>query len=326
MHPNALRSALLALAVGAGCAVAADTAPTVPAATADVAAVHQGTLHQALFGIAFDGQSGLAVGAAGQILASSDGGKNWAAAGQPATPLALLGTSLRGGHRIAVGQQGLILSAGTDGVWKKVDSGVDARLFSVGVNAQGLAVAVGAFGTVLKSDDGGVTWSRLPIDWSANVEPGIEPHVYAVQVDDDGTITLAGEFGLILRSADAGGNWQVAHKSDISLFALQLRADGIGYAVGQSGTILRSSDHGASWADVASGSNAILLGVHSSAQGKVVVSGMRDALQSDDDGVNWRRLGSADFGTAWYQGVAAAEGATDAIVVGHSGRIVRVGH
>ena len=54
-------------------------------------------------------------------------------------------------------------------------------------------------------------------------------------------------------------------------------------------------------------------------------SAMRDMLVSDD-GLAWRRVSGGDFGLAWYAGVVArGSGASAAaLVVGHSGRIVRI--
>jgi hypothetical protein len=53
---------------------------------------------------------------------------------------------------------------------------------------------------------------------------------------------------------------------------------------------------------------------------------MRDMLASDD-GLAWRRVGDGDFGSAWYSGVVTTgSGASAAaLVVGHSGRIVKIG-
>ena len=77
-------------------------------------------------------------------------------------------------------------------------------------------------------------------------------------------------------SSGGGASWQALHRGDASIFALELRADGAGYAVGQNGTVLRTADGGASWAAVDAGTQAILLGVHSSADGQVIATGMRD--------------------------------------------------
>ncbi|HET9692757.1 MAG TPA: hypothetical protein VFP48_00100 [Steroidobacteraceae bacterium] len=289
--------------------------------------VVSGTAHQALFAVAFAGEQGLAVGAAGQVLATSDGGRTWQKQLKPVTTRALLGVAMAGDRAIAVGQSGTVLVRGVDGQWSLVASGTEERLLAVDVDPQGVAVAVGGFGKILLSRDGGSSWTSIAPSWmdGGYTDQGLEPHLYAVDLAADGSITCAGEFGLILRSVDAGQSWAVLARGTDSLFSLELRDDGMGYAVGQGGTILRTTDRGATWSEVASTSESNLLGVASSADGRVVVTAMRDMLVSDD-GLAWRRVSGGDFALAWYTGVATrGSGASAAaLVVGHSGRIVRI--
>ncbi len=283
-----------------------------------------GTAHQALFAISAQGDAAIAVGAAGAIVQSSDAGKTWKAVTPAPTPLTLLGVSVQQGHAIAVGQEGTVLVMDAGGKWNKAGSGTDNRLFGVSVNSSGLAVAVGAFGTALKSIDGGMNWASIAPDWNSYNKDGEQPHLYDVTVDESGAITMVGEFGLILRSVDGGKNWQTLHKGDASLFALDLPATGTAYAAGQNGALLRSTDHGANWSDVATGTTAILLGVHASADGKVAVTGMHDMLLSTDDGKTWSHPGGEDINTTWYQGIAAVGAQQAVLAVGHSGQIIRI--
>jgi len=199
------------------------------------------------------------------------------------------------------------------------------RLFAVSVNSKGQALAVGAFGVVLKSDDSGASWQSVPPTWTTYSDVGVDPHLYAAQVDEAGALTLAGEFGLILHSTDGGKHWAPEHKGDASIFALQLREDGVGYAVGQSGLVLRTADHGVTWTTLTSGSTAILLGVDALPNGHVVASGMHDMIESKDDGKTWTHVISPDASTSWYEGVGTTTESGSFIAVGHSGRIVDVG-
>lgn len=299
---------------GGGGALASGAAPITP--------VVSGTMHQALFGIASHGNVGIAVGVAGAIMESSDAGKTWKAVTPAPTPLSLFGVSLQQGHAVAVGQLGTVLVMDDSGKWVKGDSGTTNRLFGVSVNAAGVAVAVGAFGTAIRSADGGHTWTSIAPDWNGYTQNGEQPHLYDVDVDDKGVITMVGEFGFVLHSADDGKTWKTAHKGDASLFALELPADGPGYAVGQNGAVLRSTDHGNSWSDVNAGTGAILLGVHASADGKVVLAGMHDMLLSRDSGQTWTHLASEEINTTWYQGVTGT--GAQVLAVGHSGQIVRI--
>lgn len=315
---DGVRSCLRALALAA-------LAPLAAAAAPGVETLRDGTTHEALFAVDVSGATVVAVGAAGAILESSDGGTNWKTR-EPITALALLGVDVEGGSALAVGQQGLMLKRDNQGSWRQIDAGTPERLFAVHQNAVGNAVATGAFGTILKSDDGGEHWQTLAVDWSDYTQDGQQPHLYAAHVDGKGQITVAGEFGLVLRSADGGRSWSKAHQGEASIFALDLQAPGTAsYAVGQVGTVLRSDDGGASWTAVDSGSTANLLSVKSVAD-KVLVAGFRETLVSSDGGRSWSTLEDERFGSLWFAGVAGAMvGEQTALVaVGQAGRVMRL--
>lgn len=311
-----LQSVLAAFSLCAASAVAAPSN--------ELAAVVSGTAHEAFFGVATRNDAAIAVGVGGTILASADRGKSWKPVMPAPTRLALFGIAIDQGHAIAVGQQGTVLRLESSGRWTPGNSGTDARLFSVAVNGSGRAVAVGSFGTVILSNDGGATWQPVAPDWSAYTSDGAQPHLYAAAIDEAGAVTIAGEFGLILRSGDAGASWQLAHKGEASLFALDLRDPQAGFAVGQTGTLLRSTDGGKSWNPVTTNTEASLLGVRSVGGGRVVATGIRELLLSDDLGEHWQPVSNADIATSWYQGVAS-DGEGGAWIVGHSGRILKVG-
>lgn len=292
-----------------------------------------GTAHQALMAVAFDQSSGVAVGAGGEILITQNDGKTWQPAAAPA-PLGLLGVDIKGSLSIAVGQGGAVLvrDGGTD--WKKRESGSTERLFSVAINSKGYAVTVGAFGTVLSSLDRGKNWKVIAPHWAqfsdAEQGDGFQPHIYGVNVDDAGVITIVGELGSILRTNNDGAKWVLLHKGDsvtrketASLFALDMRTDGVAYAVGQEGMILKSSDGGSTWLQLNSGTQAILLGVCSSAKGGVVVTGMHDMIYSNNDGASWAHINDKSIASSWYIGVARPN-AGPIVVVGNSGKIMRV--
>lgn len=293
--------------------------------TASVDIVLSGAAHEAQFAVAFGSRRGVAVGSGGSIMASSDAGASWQREISPTT-LALLGVDVSDTAAIAVGQQGVVLvRRSTDAKWTVTKSGTDNRLFAVALNSRGSALAVGAFGTVIASRDGGETWQSVAPIWKNYAADGIDPHVYAACISADGVMMIAGEFGLILRSATGGATWELLHKGDASLFAMQLRDDGVGYAVGQSGTIVRSKDRGSTWNALPPISSANLLGVHSASDGRVVVTGMRDMLISGDGGETWAHVVTSDTTTSWYAGVAQASLSAPIVMVGHAGQITHVG-
>jgi hypothetical protein len=284
-------------------------------------ALLHGTAHQALFSVATHGDAAIAVGAAGEIVESSDAGKSWKTVQPAPTSLSLLGVAIADGQALAVGQEGLVLVMDSDGKWKKAASGTDNRLFAVAANAHGRAVAVGAFGTIIQSDDGGNSWASIAPDWTKVTKDGEQPHLYDVAVDESGVATVAGEFGLIMRSGDGGKTWQTLHQGDASMFAMQLLADGSGYAVGQDGTVLHRAAGDASWEAVDAGTKAILLGVHVAGEA-ITVTGMHDMVRSADGGKTWTHIGGGEATSTWYEGISGLGSSGSMLVVGHSGQIV----
>ena len=294
------------------------------ASAGDLPVLYQGTAHDAIYDVVFDGQQGIAVGAGGQVFTSADGGATWGKDVGPETGLALLGVAARGDRRVVVGQSGEMFRF-EQGSWTPVDTGTDARLFSAALGDDGLIVVTGAFGTLLISHDDGESWRAAEFDWLAILQDYLEPHLYDVEIKGK-TVTVVGEFGLVLRSTDAGETWAVAHRSDESLFNLTITENGTGLAVGQKGTILRTVDGGATWRQVATAGDANLLGVWLSGDRAFAV-GIREGLQSKNAGRSWTSIAlEGDLSTGWYQAVASAPSAAQPVLVGHSGRILALDH
>lgn len=303
----------------------------------------QFTPHDRLFSVAFNGDFGEAVGEAGLLLQSTDGGKTWRHEVSPPTQDSLFSVAISGSRSIAVGQQGLILIRDGRKQWRKLEPVTDQRLLRVSMNKSGLAVAVGAFGTLLRSIDNGETWSELKPDWAQLYENENtsefaairdEPTFYTAKVFDDGSIVIGGEYGQLNRSADGGITWTSVFRATATadsstpptLFGMNFRADGTGYAAGQEGLIVTSADSGKSWSELNSHSKASLFDIESTSDGHVFAIGMRTCLVSADAGQTWQPLKALDVGLNWYSGLGRATStAGDSIIaVGHGGRVLKL--
>lgn len=292
----------------------------------------EGVAHSALYGIDVHNGFGVAVGTTGAILESTDDGVHWTALDATPTELTLLAVAVKADHAIAVGQLGVVLVR-DKGAWTKVDAGTDARLLSVDVNSAGRAVAGGQFGTLLKSEDAGKTWSSVAPLWDAIKDPvGVgtsEPHVYSVVVDEQGVITVAGEFGLILRSEDGAATWRVikpieSRAPTLNALSPTLDPGGNSFAVGQSGELLTSTDGGGTWKRCTATTEQSFLGVAATADGLVVASGMRVMYVSPNAGMSWMQLDEGDLSTDWYQAVRSTSRPNVLLAVGHSGKIIQI--
>ena len=302
----------------------------------EIELLKKGIPHAALFDVKFSGGAGVAVGAGGLILKSDPTGAKWERE-DSGTQLALLGVSTNGDRTIAVGQLGTILVSG-DGPWKQVESSTNERLFSVSMNSRGEAVAVGAFGTVIKSLDGGNTWTRVKVEWaSVFSDPEsrlgglFEPNVYDAYVKEDGSFFIVGELSLILRGEVATDEISVLmsgtntdKKVSPTISSINFATDRLAYAVGQSGAVLRSMDGGNTWVFLDSNSNQNLLGVVADGEGRVVVPGMRTILISDDSGNTWNAINDFDIETGWYQSVDVSGAVGAMYVVGNKANILKI--
>ncbi len=305
-----------------GVALVVDTIP----AHAEVELLRSGYPHEALYDIAIAGERGLAVGMPALVLATADGGRSWTPEQIDSGGLALLGVAISGEHAIAVGQMGRIYRREGASGWIGAESGTGERLLSVAIDKGGLAVATGAFGTILLSRDHGASWASISPSWLGIGKDDAEPHINAVSLGAGGVITVAGEFGLVMRSSDLGRNWQVLAKGDATIFGLYLDSEGRGAAVGQNGTVLVSAGWDAPWRRIETGHSENFLDVWVDGSGRMTVTGLRVLLIGKGWGARWTAIKNKDIATGWYQGVAARDEAIGApLVVGHDARILKVG-
>lgn len=191
----------------------------------------------------------------------------------------------------------------------------------VTVSADGqLIVAIGN-GPVIRSEDGGATWTL-----SSSMDAVV---VSAVAMARDGQNLMAFQptGGTFFRSTDGGATWASGSTGiPAVLWSVAISADGqTGVAVGDGGTILVTTDGGDTWAAATSGTTEDLNSVAVSADGQTAVAISDDGtiLSAADDG-SW--VPANDIDTPVQLGTAAmsADGQS-VIVVGNSGTILRTG-
>lgn len=297
-------------------------AGALPHAQADqVTARVTGGPHDAYFAIDFHNRDGLIAGLDGETLVSKDGGQTWTLGERIGQGSAILGVALAERHAVAVGQLGQAWVRGeTD--WQPVETGSEERWMNVDLADDGLTVAVGGFGALAVSEDGGQTWWQPELDWEALIDDWVEPHLFDVSVTG-GRITIVGEFGLVLQSLDRGLTWQVRSRREESLFALTLMPDGTGYATGQAGVVLQTVDGGETWKECATPGDGNFYGVAAKGQ-SVAVVGMRTAWTSQDGCQSFRAVDDPQTDTGWLQAVVPAQAESGFLAIGGQGRVLKL--
>jgi len=146
-----------------------------------------------------------------------------------------------GGH-LAVGTSGVIVRRQSDSDWTPIGSMSIAELLAVDQWGPRIIV-VGRDGTVLRSDDDGLTFEAL--DFGA--------------IEDLHAVLLDGQRGVIVGdqqiawSSDGGDSWSPASLPAGGAALRGVAADGETlWAVALAGVLLRSDDDGASWSAIAS--------------------------------------------------------------------------
>src|SRR5258708_6287566 len=119
-------------------------------------------------------------------------------------------------------------------------------LYAVSVLSSDNVIAVGAFGTILRTRGGGATWTPQT--------SGTDRWLLGVSFVNGNTGTVVGENGMILRTTDGGATWtRQTSGTQESLYAVSFVDANSGTAVGSNGAILRTTDGGATWRSQTSG-------------------------------------------------------------------------
>jgi len=254
----------------------------------------------------------VAVGERGIVVLSDDGGRAWRQAAVPVsvTLTAVMFVSPRQGW--AVGHSGVILHTEDGGEsWKKQLDGIrlaklavqDARanlrlgsspkrttalklaeqLVSDGPDKPFLAlhafsarhvVAVGAYGLIFETSDGGGTWAPQ----MSHVNNPRGHHIYGI-ARHGANIYLAGEQGFFARSIDEGKSFvHVRTPYRGTYFAITVLASGELFIAGLRGHAFRSTDGGKHFTPVASSTQTSFSGIATLRDGETLLTNQAGQL------------------------------------------------
>lgn len=173
------------------------------------------------------------------------------------------------------GGRGLILHVTNNGQdFAMLETGVQKALYEVDFATAEDGVAVGQDGIVLKTSDGGTTWTRIPIELPLQDWQVAQPHYFAVSRGADAQhIWAVGPVGAVIRSQDGGETWENLslwcdlsfenfatsdpaddpestlrlNPCDVTLNGVSFPTNTDGWVTGEFGIILRTQDGGVTW-------------------------------------------------------------------------------
>jgi photosystem II stability/assembly factor-like uncharacterized protein len=194
-----------------------------------------------------------------------------------ASHMTMLGAAHAGARIVAVGEQGVILLSDDDGQHFRQAKGVpaNATLSAVTfVNAQ-TGWAVGQWGVVLVTHDGGEDWSLQRVDTS------VDQPLFSVDFINERDGWAVGLWSLTLATHDGGETWvrmalpkpPGGGKADRNLYKIFSDGADTLYIAAEQGTVLKSTDRGATWNYLDTGYKGSLWTGVATHEGRVIVGG-----------------------------------------------------
>jgi photosystem II stability/assembly factor-like uncharacterized protein len=243
-------------------------------------------------------QMGWAVGHEGTILHSSDGGTSWSV---QFTGLQIAGQEVAYAESLIAKTEQQIETAeeseieelefaleeagyALDDAMVAVEAGGTANpLLDVWFADEKSGFAVGAYGLIFSTDDGGENWKIR----SSDLDNPDKYHYYSMASANGQTLYLSGEAGMLFRSDDAGATWiRLESPYEGSLFGVIAMPNGSTARVlsfGLRGNIFVSDDMGETWEKRSVASQNTLMGGVISPGGRLVLVGRSGAVLSSDD-------------------------------------------
>lgn len=243
-----------------------------------------------------DALNGWAVGHDGVILATTDGGANWATRfdGNRANTLMLADAKAAVEKAQAAGGDNSNALSDAENALGDIEAaakfGPSRPLLGVWFRDAKTGYAVGAYGQAFRTTDGGANWTSM----GAGLPNPEGLHYNAIAGGPGKLLVIAGEGGYIYRSLDDGASWQrIETGYGGQLYGVIFSGRSL-LAYGFGGHVFRSEDGGASWRETPAVTKKSLVG--GVMQGASIVLAAQDGalLRSDDDGVSFKLVRQGD--------------------------------
>ncbi|MGA4640136.1 WD40/YVTN/BNR-like repeat-containing protein [Stutzerimonas stutzeri] len=219
-------------------------------------------------------------------------------------------SAVRAGERIvAVGDHGVVLLSDDQGKqWRQASSvPLSTPLTDVSFVDAKAGWAVGHWGAILATADGGETWQVQRLSTEE------DRPLFAVHFFNEKQGVAVGLWSLLLTTEDGGGTWTErplsappgASRADLNLIGLFADARGALYATAERGQVLRSEDQGNSWRYLDTGYEGTLWTGTVLADGSLLLGGQRGTLlRGSMDGKDFERVPTHSKGSVTSIAVA----------------------
>jgi photosystem II stability/assembly factor-like uncharacterized protein len=214
-----------------------------------------------------------------------------------ATKAMILGTAKAGKRIVAVGDHGIVLLSDDEGATFRQAKSVPVRstLTAVSFVDDKTGWAVGQWGVILATADGGESWQLRRSDTA------LDQPLFSVFFKDKDHGWAVGLWSLMLATRDGGKTWsavqlpvqQGSGKAGRNFLKIFPGNKGALFVAAEQGTVLRSSDDGAGWTFIKTGYKGSFWTGITLKDGTILVGGLRGTIyRSTDDGRSWKEAPS----------------------------------
>ncbi|QID16395.1 glycosyl hydrolase [Nitrogeniibacter mangrovi] len=206
--------------------------------------------------------------------------RSFASAVLSAVPLAIIGSLLYAAFFIKWEPQIAVLKTPP----------IERRDLFYGVVSPSASVvwAVGSYGKIVRSDDGGASWA-------VQSDP-LTAHLQSIAAWDAQRAVAVGNGGVVIVTGDGGKTWTPvkAPRSEVANKLMRVRAypGGFAWAVGEYGAVLRSTDFGATWTRVIPAKDQAWNDIFFLGQDGWLVGEFGQMLRTGDGGATWTEMPS----------------------------------
>jgi photosystem II stability/assembly factor-like uncharacterized protein len=295
---------------------------------------------KSVYDVAFSGERGYAVGDFGTVLRTDDGGASWNGLSTGIT------VDLR--HVRAIGPDSFVAAGGCalrrsdDGgqsfqrlPWTASDARCSSQIAAVFYPSSSVGYLLLDNGNVLRTQDGGKTWSRrTAVPNTRAVNPSSPARPGDLFFTDENTGIAAIGAGLIYRTDDGGSTWTLVSNPPHEIRGLWFTDPSHGYAVGDHDLVIVTNDGGRSWQPLAHPpSKDDLLTIRCADRNTCLITtrGGRELIRTTNGGASFASISPANrklFGVAYAshdRAVALGESGTTVISDNSGATFHRVG-